>query len=273
MDRKKKKLEAGLGNLFSTAASKKTEETSTPLRGATKDENVEQDAILPYASSLFSEEKRVEPQTPVSDVEDFITEHVESAPLVVEQPVESSHQPRDRSTGAGQAQSSASSARIATNGREEQLVVFTLAGEQYGVDIGAVESIIKLQSITTLPQAPAFIKGITNLRGVVLPVVDLRKRFGLPVGEATKETRIVVAETDGAQVGMIVDAVTEVLRVPEEAIEPPSPVVTAVDGDWSSRNAFITGIAKVDERLIILLDLGKALSPGDDTLQQAQDGD
>ena len=160
---------------------------------------------------------------------------------------------------------------------ENQLVVFDLANEHYGVNISAVESIIKLQPITAVPHAPEFVEGITNLRGTVLPVVDLRKRFGLPAGEATKETRIVVAEIDGTQVGMMVDAVTEVLRVDEEAIEPPSPIVTTVDGDWSSRNAFIPGIAKVDERLIILLDLARVLSPEEQaslqTLEQNEDED
>jgi len=152
---------------------------------------------------------------------------------------------------------------------ENQLVVFDLANEHYGVDIAAVESIIKLQPITFVPHAPSFVEGVTNLRGAVLPVIDLRKRFGLPAEEATKETRIVVVEMDSTTVGMVVDAVTEVLRVPEEDIEPPSPVVT------TAASAFITGIAKVDERLIILLELGQVLSTEEQvdlqSFQQAQD--
>jgi len=137
---------------------------------------------------------------------------------------------------------------------ENQLVVFDLANEHYGVDIGAVESIIKMPEVTVVPHAPQFVEGVTNLRGAVLPVIDLRKRFGLPVGEATRETRIVVTEVAGITAGMVVDGVSEVLRVPEEAIEPPSPLVMTVD------SAFIIGIAKVDERLVTLLDLGKVLS-------------
>jgi purine-binding chemotaxis protein CheW len=152
---------------------------------------------------------------------------------------------------------------------EIQLVVFDLANEQYGVDISAVESIIKLQPITVVPHAPSFVEGVTNLRGTVLPVIDLRKRFGLPVKEATKDTRIVVVEMSGEAVGMVVDAVLEVLRVPEEAIEPPSPLVTTAD------SAFIKSIAKVAERLIILLDLSLVLSPQEKadlrTLQPTQD--
>ena len=148
---------------------------------------------------------------------------------------------------------------------ENQLVVFNLANEDYGVDIAAVDGIVKMQRITAVPHAPGFVEGITNLRGEVLPVIDLRKRFGLPLGEATKDTRIVNVEVDGIRVGMVVDAVSEVLRVSEEDIEPPSPLVTTVD---SARpmSGFITGIAKVGDgtggsgRLIILLDLAKVLN-------------
>jgi purine-binding chemotaxis protein CheW len=142
---------------------------------------------------------------------------------------------------------------------ENQLVIFTLANEHYGVGISAVDSIITLQPITYVPHAPSFVEGVTNLRGKVLPVIDLRKRFGLPASEATKETRIVVTELNGSGVGLIVDSVSEVLRVPEEMIEPPSPIVTTVD------STFLTGIAKVGERLIILLDLEKVLSPQEKT--------
>jgi len=138
---------------------------------------------------------------------------------------------------------------------EHQLVVFDLANEHYAVDIAAVEGIIKMQPITVVPHTPAFVEGVTNLRGEVLPVIDLRKRFGLPVDNTRgKDTRIVTVEIDGKKVGMVVDAVSEVLRVPDEAIEPPSPIVTTVD------SAFIKGIAKVDERLIILIELSKVLS-------------
>jgi purine-binding chemotaxis protein CheW len=159
---------------------------------------------------------------------------------------------------------------------ENQLVVFNLANEDYGVDIAAVDGIVEMQPITAVPHAPAFVEGVTNLRGEVLPVIDLRRRFGLPLGETTKDTRIVNVEVDDTRVGMVVDAVTEVLSVAEEAVEPPSPIVTTVE------SAFITGIAKVNGqgpeqtsgRLIILLDLTKVLSTEEQatlqTLHQAQ---
>jgi purine-binding chemotaxis protein CheW len=159
----------------------------------------------------------------------------------------------------------------ATDQREEQIVAFTLAGEQYGVDISTVNSIIKMQYITAIPRAPRFIEGVTNLRGIVLPVVDLRKRLGMPPAEDDKDARIIVVETRDTMIGIIVDAVTEVLRIPISDIEPPSPIVTTVDGNAASlargRNAFITGVAKVHEekeggfgRLIVLLDLEAALT-------------
>jgi purine-binding chemotaxis protein CheW len=137
---------------------------------------------------------------------------------------------------------------------ENQIVVFDLGEEHFGVDIGAVESIIKLQQITKMPHAPAFVEGVTNLRGAVLPVIDLRKRFGLPINEATKDNRIIVINISGVEVGMIVDAVSEVLTVMSEDVEPPSPIVTTLD------SSFIKGIAKLANRLVIMVDLGKVLS-------------
>lgn len=137
---------------------------------------------------------------------------------------------------------------------EEQLVVFDLAGEHYGLDISAVEGIIKMQSITKMPQAPIFVEGVTNLRGMVVPVIDLRKRFGMLVQEYTKDTRIVIVNMDKTKVGIVVDGVSEVLRVPENAIEPTPAMVSGMD------SAFIRGIAKVDGRLITLLDLTNVLT-------------
>ncbi len=137
---------------------------------------------------------------------------------------------------------------------EQQLVVFELANEHYGLDISAVEGIIKMQAITKMPQAPSFVEGVTNLRGTVVPVIDLRKRFALPSLDQTKDTRIVVVYMEKTKIGMIVDGVSEVLRIPEESIEPTPPMVSTVN------TAFIRGIAKLDNRLVTLLDLTKVLS-------------
>jgi len=137
---------------------------------------------------------------------------------------------------------------------EQQLVVFDLSTEAYGVDIGAVREIIRLQDITKVPRTPEFVEGVINLRGKVIPVVDLRKRFGLPAEEESKENRIVVVDIGAQDIGVIVDAVTEVLRIATDSVEPPSSVITTADSEY------LLGIAKLDSRLIILLDLEQVLT-------------
>ncbi len=137
---------------------------------------------------------------------------------------------------------------------EMQLVVFDLASEYYGVDIGDVREIIRMQTVTRVPGAPPFVEGIINLRGQVIPVVDLRKRLELEVSEQTADSRIVWVTINDQDVGVIVDAVTEVLRIPLASIEPPSSMVSSVDSDY------LRGIAKLEDRLIILLDMSKVLA-------------
>ncbi|MFZ5827195.1 MAG: chemotaxis protein CheW [Bacillota bacterium] len=134
-----------------------------------------------------------------------------------------------------------------------QVVVFQLGTELYGADISVVREVGPLQRVTRVPKTPAYIEGVTNLRGRVIPVIDLRRRLGLPSKAATKATRIAVAELEGGQIGMVVDAVQEVLRIPASAVEPPSPMFSKID------NENVMGIAKVDDRLIILLDLARVL--------------
>ncbi len=137
---------------------------------------------------------------------------------------------------------------------ERQLVAFDLAGQQYGVEISTVREIIRMTEITHVPDAPPSIEGVINLRGGVIPVVDLRKRFGLRVTEATDQSRVLVVELEGDNVGVIVDAVAEVLRIPASSIEDTASLVTTVD------SYYIDGIAKVEEELLIMLNLTKALS-------------
>ncbi|MCE5313388.1 MAG: chemotaxis protein CheW [Armatimonadota bacterium] len=136
----------------------------------------------------------------------------------------------------------------------EQLVVFGLADEYYGVDIGSVNTIIRMQEITAIPKVAQFVEGVINLRGTIIPVINLRKRFGLPMGELTKAARIVVVEAAGQMIGMTVDAVAETLRLPVDSIEPPSPVISSVDSDY------LRGVGKQENRLVILLDLDKVLT-------------
>jgi purine-binding chemotaxis protein CheW len=137
---------------------------------------------------------------------------------------------------------------------EMQIVVFEVGDELFGVNIAVVESIIKMQEITKVPHSLSFVEGVTNLRGSVLPVIDLRKRLNVNASEMTKETRIIVISMDSTKVGMIVDAVSEVLTIQDSVVESAPAIVTSID------TAFITGIAKVEDRLIILLELSEVLS-------------
>jgi purine-binding chemotaxis protein CheW len=143
------------------------------------------------------------------------------------------------------------------NAGETQLVVFDLASEYYGVDIGDVREIIRMQNVTRVPGTPGYMEGVTNLRGKVVPVVDLRKRLELKVKQQTKESRIVVVDIGGKDVGVIVDGVTEVLRIPVASIEPPSQMIA------NSDSAYIRGIAKLGDKLVILLELDKVLASAD----------
>jgi len=137
--------------------------------------------------------------------------------------------------------------------REEQIVVFQLAEQNYGVDIAGVYEIIRMENITRVPRAPSFVEGVINLRGRIIPVIDLRKRFGMPAAEHTRASRIVIVEMGGTTVGMVVDAVLEVLRIPASSIEPPPPVIHGIEA------AYLRGIALWDDRLIILLNLERIL--------------
>lgn len=137
---------------------------------------------------------------------------------------------------------------------EIQLVVFDLASEHYGVDISDVREIMRMQNITKVPGAIDCVEGVINLRGKVLPVLDLRKRLDLKVAENTEDSRIVIVDIETGQIGVIVDAVTEVLRVENSCIDPPSTMIAHGDADY------LKGIAKLGDRLIILLDLHKLLS-------------
>src|ERR671937_491616 len=141
----------------------------------------------------------------------------------------------------------------AAAGAEQQLVVFQLGAELYAVEIARVHEIIRLQAVTRVPRAPSFVEGVINLRGKVIPVVDLRRRFGLPNADHTRASRIVVVELGDQVVGIVVDGVSEVLRVNTATVEPPSPVVAGIDSEY------LHGIAKLSDRLVILLDLDRIL--------------
>ena len=138
---------------------------------------------------------------------------------------------------------------------EQQLVVFDLAHEASGVDIGTGREIIRMQDVTSVPYRPDYVSGVINLRGRITPVVDLRKRFELAQQEITRDSRIVVVDIDGDDIGMIVDAVTEVLRISTTQIHRPPSTMSAAGG-----SDYIVGIAKLEERLVLLLDLERVLT-------------
>uniref|UniRef100_A0A7C5V4L4 Chemotaxis protein CheW n=1 Tax=Caldicellulosiruptor owensensis TaxID=55205 RepID=A0A7C5V4L4_9FIRM len=137
---------------------------------------------------------------------------------------------------------------------EKQLVIFKLGNEEYGVDIMQVKEIIKMTNITKIPQVPSFVEGIISLRGEILPIIDMRKKFGLPAGEKTRQTRILVINLDNVTIGGIVDEVTEVLRLPNDAITPPPPVIRGINTEY------LQGVGQINGRIIILLDMSKILT-------------
>lgn len=137
--------------------------------------------------------------------------------------------------------------------KELQVVVLNVGGEEFGVSIMNVHEIIRMVPVTKLPNSSRFVEGVINLRGNVIPIVDLRKRFGSSQIEQGEECRIVVVNPNDQVVGVIVDGVSEVLKIPNSEIDPPPTVVT-------NGTDFITGIGKVGERLLIILDINKLFS-------------
>jgi purine-binding chemotaxis protein CheW len=136
----------------------------------------------------------------------------------------------------------------------EHLATFFLHEEEYGLPVRLVQEIIRVTDITQVPRAPEFIKGVINLRGRIIPVVDLRRKLGLGDVEATRQTRIVVVSLDGRLIGLLVDGASQVLRVPVSSIEAAPEEVVEIDTN------FIRGVAKLEKRLIILIDLSQILA-------------
>jgi purine-binding chemotaxis protein CheW len=141
--------------------------------------------------------------------------------------------------------------------KELQLVGFRIGRETFGVPISLVREIVRVPAITSVPNAPDYIEGVINLRGRIIPVVDLRKRFHEKVGEPNKKNRIVVVELENRLIGLMVNSASEVLRIPPSDIEAPQDVFQ--EGELN----YITGVGKLRGRLIILLDLNKVLQRGE----------
>jgi purine-binding chemotaxis protein CheW len=141
--------------------------------------------------------------------------------------------------------------------KDIQIVAFRIGRETFGLPISAVREIVRVPDVTAVPNAPEHIEGVINLRGQIVPVVDLRKRFGAKQITPHKKNRIVVVEAETRLIGLIVSSASEVLRIPPSEIEPPASMFQ--EGELN----FITGVGKLKDRLVILLDLKKILQRGD----------
>jgi purine-binding chemotaxis protein CheW len=139
-------------------------------------------------------------------------------------------------------------------GVELQLVTFEVHGEEFAVDILAVQEINRMMELTRVPQSPPEVEGVINLRGKIIPVLDLRKRFNFSASERSEHNRIIVVEVHSKVLGFIVDRVHEVLRIPSDIVEPAPAMICSIDSD------FIAGVGKLKDRLLILLDLPKLFS-------------
>ena len=138
-----------------------------------------------------------------------------------------------------------------------QLVTFTLENEEYAVDILKVQEINRMAEIARVPHAPAYVEGVINLRGRVIPVVSLRKRFGFQDKGQDEQSRIMIMDIQGFTIGLVVDSVSEVLRIPANTVEPTPPVASEINTE------FIQGIAKLEDRLIILIDMDRLIEKED----------
>lgn len=141
------------------------------------------------------------------------------------------------------------------SGALTQLVTFDLLGEEFGLPILDVREIIRMTDVTPVPHAPNFVEGVINLRGQILPVVDLRKRFNLEAKEMDDSTRIVVVEINNNLLGLIVDGVSEVLRLPLDSIAPAPSIVSSGIGA-----EYIKGIGHYNDKMIILINLRKVFT-------------
>lgn len=149
------------------------------------------------------------------------------------------------------------------SGGSLQLVSFRLAEETYGIEITRIREIILMGEITRIPQTPHYVNGLINLRSTVIPVIDLRARFGLPETEPTDESRIMVLHVGTKTIGIVVDAVREVLRASHDQIAPPPPTVAGLGREY------LTGLVKQEKHLLILLDVDKLFDEDAETLDAA----
>ncbi|MBU5211135.1 MULTISPECIES: chemotaxis protein CheW [Heyndrickxia] len=136
-----------------------------------------------------------------------------------------------------------------------KLIVFRLLDKEYAIPVQQVRAIEKVLHITRVPRTESFVKGVINLRGIVLPIIDLQKRFGIGKILPNDDTRIIIVQMETMEVGLLVDAANDVIDIPKEIIEPQPDIVDMAKAE------FISGVAKVDKRLLLLINLEQVLSP------------
>jgi purine-binding chemotaxis protein CheW len=144
-----------------------------------------------------------------------------------------------------------------------KVIIFQLKDEEYGVEVEQVRSIERVEHITRVPSTPDFVEGVINLRGVVTPIIDLRKRFNIEGIKHSEMTRVIIVTVGSMEVGLVVDAANDVIDIPKGAIEPPPVVVGGMEAEY------IRGVAKLEKRLLILLNLDKVLNP--EELEEVQE--
>jgi purine-binding chemotaxis protein CheW len=145
-------------------------------------------------------------------------------------------------------------AKMKETGELRQFISFSVGDEEYGLELLRVKEVIRVREITWLPKAPSFVKGIINLRGDVIPIIDLRDKFGLETREQTAQTRVIVVEVEGRLMGMVVDSASQVVRIPADQIDAPPPVLGGLSQE------FITGVGKLEDKLVILLNVDTILT-------------
>lgn len=141
-----------------------------------------------------------------------------------------------------------------TDDNLSQVVSFRLAKEEYGLNIMSVQEIILMGEITQIPEVPPYVRGLINLRGKVIPILDLRIRFGMETTQSNEHTRIIVVNSESYTIGIVVDAVNQVLRIESDQIEPPPKGLSGID------QAYLSGLVKMEEKIMILLNIDKIMS-------------
>ncbi|MFC0557754.1 chemotaxis protein CheW [Halalkalibacter alkalisediminis] len=140
--------------------------------------------------------------------------------------------------------------------QELKVIVFQLKDEEYAIEVDYIQSIERMQHVTRIPRTYPFVTGVMNLRGVITPIINLRKRFGIEEKEIDEATRILVISKDQLEIGVIVDGANDVIDIPVEKIEPPPEVIGGVEADY------LRGVVKLDKRLFTLLNLEKVILEG-----------